>query len=359
MFKLKPESDQFLHIDCLRFIAAMGIVLSHYKLQLDITPAPALFPVLDRLHVFVDVFFVISGIIISSFYAKSLTSPAKYGKFIQKRVARLIPLHWLTLAFYVGVGLLAGRDENPARYDLHCLLPNALLIHSLNICSIPTFNNVSWSISAEFIAYLFFPLFIWADRKWRWSSLVLAAALFVLVVGTSGLFTDPWWNRTADFGVLRTLPAFLLGTAAYTHRDLIKRIPAPQILALVSAAVGIILLFSNADPTWLTLTAYVGTLCTYASDLKAKAGSFIRAVAPLGILTYSLYMLHPVVGVVFNKIIGMRLLHLHGLALNLWVCAAIPVAIFTAYLSYIYFETPTRNWLSRLQIVGKRDPEPF
>jgi len=66
----------------------------------------------------------------------------------------------------------------------------------------------------------------------------------------------------------------------------------------------------------------------------------------LGTLTYSLYMLHPVVGVILIKFIGERSLHLQGVWLNTLIVASGFIVFIPAYFSYVYFETPLRRWMS-------------
>lgn len=159
IFGLAPESTEFLHLDLMRFIASIGVVLVHFAGRLGLTGQRV-----DGMNAFVDVFFVISGIVIMHVYERRVSNLPQVGDFLVARIARLVPLHLFTTLAFVGIGLLSaavGLAVNDAdKYDLACLPPSLFLTHAIAGCDKPVFNFVSWSISAEFAMYLLFPLLI-------------------------------------------------------------------------------------------------------------------------------------------------------------------------------------------------------
>jgi len=130
--RLRCESDEFVRLDLLRFIASFGIVFLHFKDRLGLAPELSLR--LDGLSLFVDLFFVISGIVIARVYGERVGSLKGYGRFLKARVARLIPLHWATLAFYVTLGLASAAFglalKEPGKYHWGCVVPSLLLYHA-------------------------------------------------------------------------------------------------------------------------------------------------------------------------------------------------------------------------------------
>src|SRR4051794_14289188 len=70
----RPESERYLHLDLLRFAASLSIVLFHYRLLMA---GPAGWSVgfldLAPLRLAVDLFFIISGIVMSELYRGRLT----------------------------------------------------------------------------------------------------------------------------------------------------------------------------------------------------------------------------------------------------------------------------------------------
>lgn len=350
---LRLESEELLHLDTLRLIASYAIVFSHFKLSAYVWPGTqGFFENLQSLDVFVDVFFVVSGIVVTFVYHDRMRAPAQYGDFLRKRAARLVPLHWLTLVFYVLlaiVGRMTGDGvADSAKYDWGCLVPNFLAIHSFGVCRALSFNNVSWSISAELGMYLLFPLFLFLLDKRPLLGFVLTAGLVIgLFAFDQAVYSHTvWTERTYNFGPLRALPGFLLGMTIFGCREWICRLPAASIAFFAL----LLLLFAGCFLGWpktvLIPIAYATPVAGYAADLGKSAGRLVRTLAFAGILTYSLYMIHPLVSVVFIKILGVRILGFSGETLNLWIALWMLGLLPIAYASYVWFERPLRRWLS-------------
>ncbi len=100
-----------------------------------------------------------------------------YLKFLQRRVGRLVPLHWLTLLIAMliwGAFLLRGYGGNhPPSFQPECILETAVLVHSFIYCGDGNyFNGVSWSISTEMVMYvLAFPIIAITAARFRWALL--------------------------------------------------------------------------------------------------------------------------------------------------------------------------------------------
>lgn len=349
--RLKPESPDLLHLDMLRLLASCAIVVVHFRsnlLAFSSTPRP-IFAMLGGLSVCVDLFFVISGFVISWVYRDSLRSKAGYRTFLIKRIARLGPLHWATLLFFVVVGLLAAvtgvQLARAVKYDWACVLPNALLLHAWNICSGPSFNTVSWSISAEVTMYALYPLlFIAVSRR----PLMFAVAVTVLLIALETSSVSPFWiERTFEFGVIRALPAFCIGILAFRYRNTLGRIAGARYWLIVAIILFLVAMATGLPKAVLVLVAYAIGALGVAADMRGAVSGLVRRLAPGGRLTYSIYMLHPIVQSLFIMLIGRKVLHLSGWAISLWTLLAFLVTGAFAYLSLIWFEEPARRWLVR------------
>jgi peptidoglycan/LPS O-acetylase OafA/YrhL len=335
-----------LRIDALRFIASVGIVVLHVPSMMDGVPA-AVTDALANLRMCVDLFFVISGLVIMMFYADKVGTLSGYALFLQRRVARIGPLHWATLLLFLLILMLATVTDRavnePARYDVRCIVPNILLIHSFGVCDQRTFNFVSWSISAELALYALFPVFAIGARFFRayfWIPAMACAALLALL--------DPVWSeRTFDLGVMRAAPSFLFGMSLYGARHFLKDqklfsyLVVPFGVAFVGGAL------ARSDPFILLMLAYGWVASAYAADLRRKAGPAVVRIGPLGQLTYSMYMLHPVLMTFGITIAGRLILHLQGAALNLWIAVLfLGVLPVLSCASLYFFEMPLRRLLS-------------
>ena len=76
-------------------------------------------------------------------------------------------------------------------------------------------------------------------------------------------------------------------------------------------------------------------------------------MARLGDLSYAIYMIHPLMGIVIINVLGGRILHLGGWTLAVWclVCAVVlnPLA---AMFVHDFVESPSRRWLRHARLPG-------
>ena len=347
-WSLKPESQNFLHLDVLRFIAAMGIVLYHFggTLSGDFLgrPVDAGF---HNLRLFVDLFFVVSGIVITHVYRDKMHAADEYYDFMIKRVARLWPLHIATLVAYCAIWAFATVTHfnvaEPERYDWSCALPNVFMAHSFGVCHRTTFNYVSWSISAELAAYLAFPLSLMLLRFSKIAPILIALSALALLS-----FFDPYWTeRTWNFGAVRVIPGFLFGMGLYAFRSRLARLPFAAPLFWGALALFFVSLFVQAPTALYVALAYIIPLLGLAAD-QHPAGPTVQRLAVFGALTYSIYMLHPLWQTIVISAFGARLLHLSPLGLNLLVLVSFAGIIGAGYLSLVLFETPMRRLITKL-----------
>lgn len=353
---LTLESDRMIHLDLLRIVSSYLIILYHFQNQMSFGAAATLVRAsLAGFTLAVDLFFFISGFVISSVYSGRIFNVSGYASYMGKRVARLLPLHWATFLVFAAFGVLnaMGRlpSNHPELYDPRCVVPNLLMLQAFGLCRSLTFNYVSWSISAEMGMYLLFPLLTLAAARRGLASLAVAALIGALTAA-SGPAGSSWLEWSFDFGVLRALPSFLLGMAAYQYRDVLARVPQAGnwlLLAFVAFLVGCLLQWSKL--LLLPLIYAVGVLGVAASEQPASRVA--RRLAPLGQLTYSLYMLHPIVQSVLLTGIGAGLLKLRGASMNLFVATAMVLMLPIAWLSLVMFERPARRWLTRM-VGGRR-----
>lgn len=347
----RPESDRFIHLDVLRFLASSAVIVFHYKGLMDWSTALKAVPDhLMPLRIAVDLFFVISGVVMHDLYAGKLGSWRAFGVFMRRRLARLAPLHYATFAFFVLLAAAAMKMglpmTHPEAFDPSCIPPNLTFTHSFNLCKGLSYNEPSWSISAEMGMYLLLPLFLWAVR-WRKAAWAFLALVLTALFAGQAMGLERWTVWTYNFGVVRAVPSFLLGLLLAGSRRQLDRIPAPSMLmGLAFIAFALEMVVSASDLVCL-LTLYAIAALGVAADHKRKAGPVMRLIAPLGRLTYSIYMLHGPVAMVVVSIVGKRFLHLDGAALNaLVVLLAVVILPAVALVSYVFFETPLRLWLS-------------
>lgn len=111
----------------------------------------------------VDVFFVLSGFIISYNYASTFErdgSGRSYARFLWARLARIYPVHLATIVPLVIavklMGLTIPDSMDSSRFSNQALLESLFLINGW-LGHVGVWNSPAWSISVEWFAYLTFP----------------------------------------------------------------------------------------------------------------------------------------------------------------------------------------------------------
>jgi peptidoglycan/LPS O-acetylase OafA/YrhL len=169
-----PPKSKLHALTALRFFAAAMIVMLHAQGYFGTVPLFAHFVLTQG----VCFFFVLSGFILT--YAYPALDRRGTVRFLVARLARIMPLHLLTLLLYVLILPAWYRDSVSSSTRGAGLLSALLLQAWVPVYRVQTaFNGVSWSLSAELFFYLCFPLLIWGWRQtWR----LKIAATFLLVV---------------------------------------------------------------------------------------------------------------------------------------------------------------------------------
>lgn len=278
----------------LRFFAAMWVVMFHYWPNLDVGFLPN---IVAKGYLGVELFFVLSGFILCHVYlAAAGEKRFSYGGFLWARIARVYPLHLATL---LGVGLLAGAatvaglgvDDSVLSWP--SLPANLLMVHAWGLAPEAGWNHPSWSISAEWFAYLLFPVFAFVAWRLRGRPTAAVAGASALLLGLYAAFEAlagfPLTQATIAWGALRIVPCFALGCALYLayRRAPLQR---PGLSALVFLAALAIAASVMAWDGALVLMAG-GLILALASLPNARAGWLAsRPAVYLGEISYSVYM---------------------------------------------------------------------
>ncbi|WP_287106205.1 acyltransferase [Brevundimonas sp.] len=349
-------------LTALRFAAALWVAVYTFWPNLAGAPQTA---VVAKGYLGVELFFVLSGFILSHVYLQAAGEKRfSYRGFLWARIARVYPLHLATL---IGVGglaaaaLIAGMSVDANVLSWSSLPANLLMLHAWGLAPVAGWNHPSWSISAEWFAYLCFPLF--AFVFWRLRDKPVAA-----VVGTAAFLTVlyfvfeqtagfPLTEATIRWGALRIVPCFALGCALYlVYRKAGAQLSAPA--AGAGAAIAFVLMMGSAA---LGLWDGITVLCAGALILalaalpNARAGWLAsRPAVYLGEISYSVYM----VCVPWNLLavgLAAKLTEAPDKQLQIFVWLAILALLpVVAAVSYHLVERPARQALRGL--TKRREP---
>ena len=344
-----PTPPDLRALTALRFLAALWVVLYTAWPHLDVGFVPV---AVTKGYLGVETFFILSGFILSHVYLEAAGEKRfRYGGFLWARLARVYPLHLVTLFGMIGLGVVAtaaGMSIDGSLTDWRDLPAHLTLTHAWGLAGSSAFNHPSWSISAEWAAYLGFPAFAfvaWRLRARPVLATVLAAGFaLALYAAFEPLAGYSLTEATFRWGALRIVPCFALGCALYLiHRR--GGVPFAGPVALVS---GVAVLVSASLGLWdaITVLAAGGLILGLGSLENSRAGVLgSKPGVYLGEISYSIYMVcAPVLLLTTNVaalLTGADDKRFHILVW-LGLVAAIPVA---AMVTYHLVERPARKAL--------------
>ncbi|MDB4932022.1 MAG: acyltransferase 3, partial [Myxococcaceae bacterium] len=363
-------------LDGLRGVAVLLVMLCHFGPELPVgtRAANAVARFLSAGWVGVDLFFVLSGFLITRILLAARGSPGYFKNFYARRVLRIFPLYYATLlmVFVVLPWLGATAAPEPAASHQAWLwtYTSNLLVARLRsfVFLTPAANlNHFWSLAIEEQFYLLWPLVVaLLPRAWllRATALgLLASPLLRLLLLRHGAATMTLYTLTPCR--LDGLLAGAMLASVYADEALWARARRLAWPALAVGALGYGLIVRGNGPWelsrpmsvagyWFVTLFFAGAL---ARVLAAPDGVLARAMrarpwAWLGKYSYGLYVLHRV-GVVRWLVdgdpmaMGRALLgagaaperaETVGLVAYVLVCTAVTVPL--AYASYQLLERP-------------------
>jgi peptidoglycan/LPS O-acetylase OafA/YrhL len=293
----------------IRALAALLVLGMHAEQNVPVG-LDLLLPFFARGYLGVDFFFVLSGFIITHVYLASLASPnlRTVQIFLWHRFIRLYPVHITVLAGLVAIVSFVGAAgfalNNPQEWQWNDLLLQLALLQAWGVTRSPGWNVPSWSISAEWFAYLLFPLLapglMWV-RERAIALLIAAAALAAMAL----LFAMADWTLNTWDGapaLTRVFGEFLCGAALCRAVALSHELPRGDILGT-----GAFVAFLFGASAGLQDFALVALLALTILGTSTSGGHLMRILGSrpfvwLGEISYSVYMVH------FPVLIVIRLL---------------------------------------------------
>lgn len=308
----------------------------------------------------VDVFFILSGFIISYNYEARFVGRLevrRYLGFLRARLARIYPVHLVLLLALVavvrGLHVDPGGGIDPQRWSTAQLLESVVLIHAW-VGHTAAWNSVSWSISSEWLAYLLFPTMVRVARglvRLRGVALALAIGAIAIVPAARATI-ERLAPSTPSLPPLQITAEFLLGCVMYQlyrqgrGRGGLARHPGWLLVAIVVAAATLYRL--GALQWWV-----VPLVPPLILGLAYGQGRLTRVLAhPAmvygGKISFALYMTHYLWLWVMHYLFPLTTLVDASLPVRVgWVFAhALPMPLVAAA-TYHLVEEPARHWLMK------------
>ena len=345
-------ASRYIALDAFRFIAALGIVLHHCAIYADVMGWQSHVTAFGNLRLCVDFFFALSGFVLMHAHGSAIVTGNDYLRFLQKRLARIYPLHALMVIVFVVLALVVAGKPMAARIvpvlDPAAALPNLMLLHSFGVTETLSLDFPSWSISAEWFLYLLFPALAAFVLRAGPRGSILAAIAFAIAVALTrdALGLRDWTRSTFDFGMLRAIPSFLAGMAVCV---IVERARRRRVSWKWVYGAGIALIASMLSPLSpvFSIAAFPAFIGVAALAERGGAPTFLaRPPFPaLGDASYSVYLLHAFVMLLAAEAINVT--GMTGLsAFAALTAATIALTIPLALIVFRFYEAPMRRWLS-------------
>jgi peptidoglycan/LPS O-acetylase OafA/YrhL len=201
----------------LRGIAAVGVLLFHSSFCAYHFAGGSPPWLWRRGYLAVDLFFFLSGFVLTHVYGRRLTDGKSWpaiGRFLWARFCRIYPASFFTTAVFV-LAYTVGNLPFPAGASFAKQLVAASLLLQVPWLDDIVINSPSWSISAEWYAYLLFPFVVpLIGRLSRREAAIFGVPLLLAVAANHTVFS----HEQQNFGwgaLIRALPEFLVGAFAY------------------------------------------------------------------------------------------------------------------------------------------------
>ena len=276
----------------------------------------------------VQLFFVISGFVIPWAMFNAGFTFSHFFKFLLKRLARLEPPYIFSIV--IALTILFLREKLLGSQNNHMEVSYKQIILHFGYL-IPFFegykwlNQVYWTLAIEFQYYFFIAiLFIPLTRANLFYRIIIYSAIIALSFIGNDKFL-PYW-----------LPIFLLGVILFLYKS--KLIIQKEFYS-VTALILIFCIYKY--PFVSVLYAMIPIFFVlYFSDLKIKGLNF------LGKMSYSIYLIHPLIGASFINILSHSVNSFIGKIFV--ILGGILITLISSYLMYLIIEKPSKKLSSSI-----------
>jgi peptidoglycan/LPS O-acetylase OafA/YrhL len=319
-------------ISSLRAIAASSVCLFHF-----VCTTTNLFSNKILLNIFyfgkygVQLFFVVSGIVIPLSMIAANYRHSNFFKFIYKRFLRIEPPYVVSSLIAIVYLIIRNYVPSSANVDLTPSFNNVLLHLGYLV---PFFENakwinpVYWTLAIEFQYYmvlaLLFPLLIHYGFKGR-------LIFYLIFISISFVFPQkaffPYWSIL-----------FLCGIAFTIYFK--KFIDLREYIFLI--LVCLILVLVNLGITNLIITLLVLFSVHFIANLD------IPILSSIGTFSYSLYLLHSIIGSSFVNFFSHY--SLQSYQKIILVLAGYFISLIGAYILYLTIEKPSQEWSRKISL---------
>jgi peptidoglycan/LPS O-acetylase OafA/YrhL len=322
----------------------------------------------------VELFFVISGFLITRILFSTRENPDYFTRFYRRRILRIFPIYYLVLIGYTAVVLIAARG------DLHNLPFYYVFLQTIpqlrsHFADSPLLNH-TWSLAIEEQFYLFWPMVVFLLKGPRLFLTILsmiAGGLILRCVALIGFdnpfLVDGWLGVHIDSLAAGALVAYAMN--AFNRR----RIRTWMSIALVSGAACLIAIAGSAGTAvfwsplvwcraWYAPLVISAMACTFAGAVGLVATEHpgtrwleTRFLMRWGKISYGIYLFHPFTSALVSAAAVQLFPRKTYLLSAVIILAKLSSAYFVAWLSWQLIEGPISRMKNRISSANATQEE--
>ena len=343
---MNPNSAYRPDIDGLRAVAVLAVVLHHLSA-----------PLIPGGYVGVDVFFVISGYLITRIISREMQEGTfTFARFYERRARRIFPALFAVLAVTLVAGyflLLPSDYSGTLRGALGTLFFASNIVFWRDMAAgyfaatdaglNPLLHT--WSLAVEEQFYVFFPVLLLVCRRYfrRYIVLILIGCAVVALVGAALLVQ----SKSVAVFFLSPFRAWELLVGSLLALNVVPAIRSRALREAVAGAGLLVILIAcfvyDAQTTFPGLAALAPVLGAAAIMHAGASGPSLagrllqwRPVVYIGLISYSLYLWHWPLIVLTRYAMGME-------SITPYIPALFAASLALGSLSYHFIEQPFRR----------------
>lgn len=344
------QKSNLISVQFLRAFAAISVVVFHAQ-GLAFTHAQkygygdAFLNYTDKLRLIgssgVDLFFVISGFIMTCISWERFGGTGAVKNFYKKRLLRIVPIYWFYTTCLVLVLLLLPQIFQKRVFDLHQTIFSYLFLPAKT--DPPYILEVAWTLSYEMYFYLLVGITLFFNRRY----FVPLIGIFFLgstLLGHFFTISNPILNILTDTLLWEFFMGMIIGVLYRQGAVSGKR--TSTLLLVLGVALFIYWVGSDVPYIrWFVWGVPSALIAAGAIFWERSVGGFkANFLSKIGDSSYTLYLSHYLYLILYGKVF--LWLGLHSIiGPDLFIIIGVLTAIATGYILYVVIEKPLGNLL--------------
>lgn len=278
------KSKKLTSLEILRGISVLAVCFNHFANSIaGGTVLPGFFKGIEKYTVnSIDIFFVISGLVIPYSLHLARYTIRSYFQFVYKRFLRMHPPYLIALALTLILAAISYHLRNQPNPETPISI-----VKSLFYAHVPTSNPVFWTLRVEAEYYLFIGLFFVLLNRYKNLSVLL---------GFPTLLALSLTPLAAHFLLLQYIIFFLIGITGYLIYTSEKK-PVLELIVLTALIIFVYIYKGPGSAIAATLT--IGSIIFY----KQPEHGILDFT---GKISYSLYLIHFPIGIKMINLLERR-----------------------------------------------------